>query len=317
MSLFWRVFATCAGVIVAAFLVLWAVPGHVVFPASLLVLAAVLAAIFVLLRPLFEPLQRLAGLMRQIDLNRPGQRLDVEGKGEISLLGATFNEMLARLEAQRQESVMLTLTAQEEERRRIARNLHDEIGQNLTAVLLQLDRLGKRVRAELRDEFLETVEFVRTSLDEVRRVARELRPGVLEDLGLANALLELCTTFSATAGLRIERRVSPVLPALSPETELVIYRVAQESLTNALRHSEATQVELRLERVPGGVVLRVTDNGRGLPEGVLAAGAGGLRGMQEWALLVGGQLDVSSRQPGGVQVRLRVRALDEAEGRAA
>ncbi|HSC50112.1 MAG TPA: sensor histidine kinase [Gaiellaceae bacterium] len=317
MSLFWRVFGTCAGVIVTAFLVLWAVPGQIVFPASLLVVAAVLGALFVLLRPLFEPLQRLAGLMRQIDLNRPGQRLDVAGKGEIALLGATFNEMLARLEAQRQESVMLTLTAQEEERRRIARNLHDEIGQNLTAVLLQLDRLGKRVRTELRGEFLETVEFVRTSLDEVRRVARELRPGVLEDLGLANALLELCTTFSASADLRIERRISPVLPPLTAQTELVLYRVAQESLTNALRHSGATRVELRLERVPGGVVLRITDDGRGLPEGVLAASVGGLRGMQEWALLVGGQLDVSSRQPGGVQVRLRVRARDEAEGRAA
>jgi two-component system, NarL family, sensor histidine kinase UhpB len=317
MSLFRRVFATTAAVLVAAVVILWAIPGRIVFPASLLVLAAVLGALFVLLRPLFEPLQRLARLMRQIDLLRPGQRLDVEGKGEIALLGATFNEMLARLEAQRQESLVLTLTAQEEERRRIARNLHDEIGQNLTAVLLQLDRLGKRVRPELRAEFDETVEFVRTSLDEVRRVARELRPGVLEDLGLANALLELCTMFSATAGLRIERRIATGLPPLSAETELVLYRVAQESLTNAVRHSEATRLELRLERVPGGLVLRVTDNGRGLPAGELGASVGGLRGMHEWAALVGGQLDVSSREGGGVQVRLRVRASDEAEGRAA
>jgi two-component system sensor histidine kinase UhpB len=309
MSFFWRVFGTVAGVVVAAFLVLWAIPGHVPFPASLLVLAAILGAIFVLLRPLFEPIQRLAGLMRRIDLLRPGQRLRLEGKGEIALLGATFDEMLARLEAQRQESVTLTLTAQEEERRRIARNLHDEIGQNLTAVLLQLDRLGKRVRPELRAEFLETVEFVRTSLDEVRRVARELRPGVLEDLGLANALLELCTMFSG-AGPRIERRIAPTLPPLSADTELVLYRVAQESLTNAVRHSGATSVELRLERVPGGVVLRVSDNGRGLPEGVLGASVGGLRGMREWSLLVGGQLDVSSREAGGVQVRLRVQALE-------
>jgi len=316
MSFFWRVFATVAAVVVTAFVVLWAIPGRVPFPASLLVLAAILAAVFVLLRPLFEPLQRLAGLMRQIDLLRPGQRLHVEGKGEIALLGATFNEMLARLEAQRQESVTLSLTAQEEERRRIARNLHDEIGQNLTAVLLQLDRLGKRVRPELREDFLETVEFVRTSLDEVRRVARELRPGVLEDLGLANALRELCTMFSGT-GLRIERRIPPTLPALGAETELVLYRVAQESLTNAVRHSGATRVELRLERVPGGVVLRITDNGRGLPEGVLASSVGGLRGMREWALLVGGQLDVDSLEPGGVQVRLRVRTLDRQAERAA
>jgi two-component system sensor histidine kinase UhpB len=225
--------------------------------------------------------------------------------------------MLARLEAQRHESVTVTLTAQEEERRRIARNLHDEVGQNLTAVLLQLDRLGRRVRPELRDEFDETVESVRSSLEEVRRVARELRPGVLEDLGLANALRELCGIFSVRGGLRVERLIAPTLPRLSPDTELVIYRVAQESLTNAARHSEATRVELRLERVPGGVVLRVSDNGKGLPEGVAASSVGGLRGMREWALLVGGELDITSRRTGGVQVRLRVRALEPAEDRAA
>jgi two-component system sensor histidine kinase UhpB len=324
VSLFWRVFATNAAVILAAAIVLAATPGEVHFPASatdaaivLVALVAVLGANLILLRPLFEPLRRLAGLMRKIDLLRPGQRLEVAGKGEISVLGSTFNEMLARLEAQRHESVTVTLTAQEEERRRIARNLHDEVGQNLTAVLLQLDRLGRRVRPELRDEFDETVESVRSSLEEVRRVARELRPGVLEDLGLANALRELCGIFSVRGGLRVERLIAPTLPRLSPDTELVIYRVAQESLTNAARHSEATRVELRLERVPGGVVLRVSDNGKGLPEGVAASSVGGLRGMREWALLVGGELDITSRRTGGVQVRLRVRALEPAEDRAA
>ncbi|HKG42766.1 MAG TPA: histidine kinase [Gaiellaceae bacterium] len=324
MSLLWRVFATNAVVIVAAAIALAATPGHVTFPSSameaaaaLLMLAAVLTANLLLLRPLFEPLQRLAGLMRKIDLLRPGQRLSVAGKGEIAVLGSTFNEMLARLEAQRQESVTLTLTAQEDERRRIARNLHDEIGQNLTAVLLQLDSLGKRVSPELREEFEETVEFVRASLDEVRRVARELRPGVLEDLGLANSLRELCTMFSARAGLRIERRIAPTLPRMSPDAELVIYRVAQESLTNAARHSGATRVELRLDRVPGGVVLRVADNGDGLAPGVVASSVGGLRGMREWALLVGGELDVSSLDSGGVQVRLGVQALEAAEEQAA
>ncbi len=323
MTLFWRVFATNVAVILAAAGVLAATPGQIDFPSSLpeaimalVVVVAVLGLNLVLLRPLFEPLQRLTGLMREIDLLRPGHRLSVEGKGEIAVLGSTFNEMLTRLETQRLESMTLALTAQEQERRRIARNLHDEIGQNLTAVLLQLDRLGKRAGGELRGELEETIEFVRTSLEEVRVVARELRPGVLEDLGLANALRELCTIFSA-GGLRVERLIAPALPRLSADAELVIYRVAQESLTNAARHSGATRVELRLDRVPGGVVLRVTDNGRGLPPGAGAESVGGLRGMREWALLVGGELDVSSREPSGVQVRLRVRALDDAEGQAA
>jgi two-component system sensor histidine kinase UhpB len=322
MSLFWRVFATNAAVIVTAAVVLAATPGQVHFPRTaidaavgVVTIALVLVANLILLRPLFGPLQRLAGDAADRPA-APGQRLEVAGKGEIALLGST-NEMLARLEAQRQESVTLTLTAQEQERRRISRNLHDEIGQNLTAVLLQLDRLGKRARPELPEEFEETVEFVRTSLDEVRRVARELRSGVLEDLGLANALRELCTMFSTRGGLRVERLIAPALPLLSPQAELVIYRVAQESLTNAARHSRATRVELRLDRVPGGEVLRVTDNGCGLSGDAAAASLGGLRGMHEWALLVGGELDVSSRASGGVQVRLRVQALQPAEEQAA
>jgi two-component system, NarL family, sensor histidine kinase UhpB len=320
VTLFWRAFATNAAVILGSSATLAATPGDVRFPRSLIeaavgavLLAAILGVNLVLLRPLFEPLQRLASLMRQIDLLHPGQRLSVAGKGEIAVLGATFNEMLARLEAQRQESVTVTLTAQEEERRRIARNLHDEIGQTLTAVLLQLDRLGKHVHPELSSELDETVETVRSSLDEVRRMARELRPGVLDDFGLVNALVELSTVLSARVGLRIDRRIAPALPPLSPETELVIYRVAQESLTNVVRHSGADRVELRLERIPGGVVLRISDDGCGIDEAEVATSLGGLRGMREWALLVGGELDVSPRRSHGVQVRLRVKAVDQAE----
>jgi len=316
MSLFWRVFATNAVVIVAAVVFLAWTPWYIRFPTSVVealvggfALAVVLAVNLVLLRPAFEPLRRLTDLMRRVDLLRPGQRLDVSGRGEVAVLGATFNEMLARLEAQRQESMTLTLTAQEKERRRIARNLHDEIGQTLTAVLLQLDRLAKRVRPELRAEFDEAVEAERASLDQVRHVARELRPGVLEDLGLTSALRELCTSFSERTGLRIDRRIAHTLPPLSADTELALYRVAQESLTNVARHAHATRAELRLERVPGGIVLRVTDDGRGL-DGSAHGSPGGLRGMREWALLVGGEFDVDSRRPRGVQVRLKVRALE-------
>ena len=318
MSLFWRAFTINAIVICTTVVVLAATPGHIHFPNSALeagigtvALLVVLSVNLVLLRPAFEPLVRLTRLMREVDLLRPGQRLRVSGHGEVAALGATFNEMLARLEAQRQESMTATLTAQEEERRRIALNLHDEIGQMLTAVLLQLDRLRKRVRPELQEEFAEAVEAVRESLDEVRRVARELRPGVLDDLGLRNALRELCTRFAERSNLRVDRLIASSLPELSPETELVVYRIAQESLTNAARHADATRIELRLERVPGGVVLRVADNGKGFSDSVAPASLGGLRGMREWALLVGGELDVSARRPSGVQVRLRVRAAEE------
>jgi two-component system sensor histidine kinase UhpB len=319
VPLFWRVFMINAAVIVAAAAVLAATPGHVHVPTSLvegltgaIALSAVLAFNLALLRPAFDPLRRLTALMERIDLLQPGQRLEVSGRGEVATLVASFNDMLARLESERQESVTLTLRAREEERRRIARNLHDEIGQTLTTVILQLDRLRKRVRPELDAELAEATNTVRVSLDQVRSVAMELRPGVLDDLGLSSALRELCTTFSHRSGLQIDRRIAGSLPPLSKDAEVVLYRVAQEGLTNVARHANATRAELRVERVAGGVVLRVIDDGCGLDESARSS-RGGLRGMREWALLVNGELDISAAPLGGTQVRLRVQAVDGEE----
>ena len=300
MPLFWRVFTINAAVIVAVVSVL-VLAGEVLLGVFAAVLAP--AVNFVLLRPALQPLHRLTAVMRKIDLARPGQRVELDGRGEIAALAGTFNEMLDRLESERQESMALALTAQEEERRRIARNLHDEIGQTLTAVLLQLDRLSGRVRPSLRGEAIEATESVRATLDQVRMIARDLRPGVLEDLGLGSALRELCTSFSQRTGLVIEQRIPSRLPALSNEAELALYRVAQESLTNVAKHANAQRAELRLERVPGGLVLRVCDDGTGMAE---TRNLGGLRSMREWALLAGGELHVGNRRPRGVQVRLRV-----------
>ena len=119
------------------------------------------------------------------------------GNGDVAHLLRTFNEMLDRLEAERGASSAQALAAQEGERQRIAQELHDEIGQSLTAVLLGLKRAVDRAPAELRDELRAVQELTRASLDEVRQVARRLRPGVLEDLGLISALSALATDFTA------------------------------------------------------------------------------------------------------------------------
>jgi two-component system sensor histidine kinase UhpB len=203
--------------------------------------------------------------------------------------------MLDRLEEERRESGSRALQAQESERLRIARGLHDEVGQVLTGVLLRLD-----------DE--ETKEAVRGALDEVRRIARELRPEMLEHLGLVSALTELSRKFAGSSGLRVERRFSDDLPPLSDEAELAVYRVAQESLTNVGRHAGAANVVVALGRGTGSVVLSVSDDGRGMSQAVAANGHGGLRGMRERALLVGGALAVERSREGGVEVRLEVPA---------
>src|SRR5206468_5888490 len=141
-----------------------------------------------------------------------------------------------------------------------------------------------------------------------RRIARELRPEMLDQLGLVSALIELSRKFGDQSGLRIERRLADELPPLSGEAELAVYRVAQESLTNVARHAQASRVALALEPCAHSVVLRVVDDGCGIDEATAVNGLGGLRGMREHAVLVGGALAVKRGREGGVEVRLEVPA---------
>lgn len=310
IPLAWRVFLLNAAVFVAGVATLVLSPATVSHPVTVpeaLVLVAGLAAILVLNLALIwrslAPLDRLAGLMRRIDLLSPQERLPASGPPEVKQLVAVFNEMLGRLHAERRSSGRRALAAQEAERKRVAQELHDELGQSLTAVTLELSRLRKLVPEELRGELLESQEIVRTSLDDVRRIATQLRPDVLDNLGLVAALTALATSFAERSGLRVQRRLASV-PPLAADTELVLYRVAQESLTNIARHAEAARVELRLERAGDLVRLVVRDDGRG----VNGAPAGnGIVGMRERALLVGGELTIDlASDGGGTEVRLVV-----------
>jgi two-component system, NarL family, sensor histidine kinase UhpB len=270
-------------------------------------LAVMLTANLLLLRHTIGPIDRLVARMRTVDLLRPGQRVIARGGIEVAELTRAFNEMLERLEAERRESGQRALRAQEAERLRIARGLHDEVGQVLTGVLLQLDSLGKADDATRPREIEETKQSVRQALEEVRRIARELRPEMLEHLGLVSALTELSRKFADQSGIRVQRSFADALPPLSEEAEIAVYRVAQESLTNVARHAEASRVEIALQRGVDSVILRVADDGRGLPETPASVnGHNGLRGMRERALLVGGALAIKRSSEGGVEVRLEV-----------
>jgi two-component system sensor histidine kinase UhpB len=306
LPLLWRVFAINATLLVLATLLVVLARGRI--HASLAFvegfdvavgLAVMLAANFLLLRQTLRPIERLVERMRTVDLLRPGQRLVERGGVEVAELVRVFNQMLERLEAERRESGQRALKAQEAERSRIARGLHDEVGQVLTGVLLRLEAEGRSD---------ETKAAVRQALEEVRRIARELRPEILEHLGLVSALTELSRKFADQSGLRIKRRFADDLPALSGDVELAVYRVAQESLTNVARHAHASRVELVLEGGAGSVVLRVVDDGRGMGEAAAVNGRGGLRGMRERAVLVGGALAIKRAREGGVEVRLEVPA---------
>jgi two-component system, NarL family, sensor histidine kinase UhpB len=321
LSLLWLVFLANGAVLVVALLLLTFSPITIDAPIKTgqfaLLLAGFLAMLglnLVLLRRVLSPLFELTRLMGSIDPDRPGWRLSGVRlrSAEGQALADAFNAMLERLESARREAARGALTAQEAERLRVARELHDEIGQTLTAVTIQAERAADGDSALARQELRRVAEAVRESLDEVRRIARELRPEALDDLGLVNALIALCTRVEAQEGLHVKRELQGKLPALSPDIELVIYRIAQESLTNALRHSGARRATVALKADERAVTLSVGDDGQGMPAD-LPPGTAGIAGMRERALLVGGRLSIDSRPGEGTVVRFTV-PVEEGDG---
>lgn len=315
-SLYQRLLMFNTAVVVLGGLVLMLSPVTVSDPVLLTEVAvlglgaiAMVAVNAILVRATLRPLDRLTALMERVDLLRPGQRLSMPADRDVAHLVREFNRMLDRLEHERGVSSAHALAAQEGERQRIARELHDEIGQSLTAVLLVLKRTVDRAPEHLRDELHSVQETIRTCLDEVRMVARRLRPGVLEDLGLRSALTALAGEFSGAGGPRVEVAIDQRLPALGADAELVVYRIAQEGLTNVARHAAADRVELAVVSGPDGVELTILDDGSGIdpgPDGV-TEGAG-IRGMRERAILVGATLTIDAGPGGGTRLRLQVPA---------
>lgn len=271
-------------------------------PVLVVGLAVMLTANALLLRSSLAPLDRLAASMRRVDPPRRSDRVDHRGSGDLHHLIASFNTMLDRLETERTTASASALAAQENERQRIARELHDEIGQTLTVALLMLKRAVDRAPDEIRGELANTQDAVRASLDEVRSIARRLRPEALEDLGLPSALNALCSEFGQATGIPVVKHIALQEDRLLPDVELVCYRIAQEGLTNIARHAGASKVWLDLHATTDQLTLRIADDGIG---GVLTEGAG-INGMRERALLVNADLTIASPEAEGTEVRLLV-----------
>jgi two-component system sensor histidine kinase UhpB len=312
--LLWWVFLANGAVLVVALLLLTFSPIEIDAPIEIGQFALLLAGFvvlvgldLVLLRRVLSPLFRLTEVMSSIDPDKPGRRLSgVDPRSaEGQAMARAFNAMLDRLESARHEAASTALAAQEAERLRVARELHDEIGQTLTAVTIEAERAAEGDPALAPHALRRVADAVRESLDEVRRIARELRPEALDDLGLVNALIALCNRVGAQNGPRVTRELQGTLPPLPAEVELVLYRIAQESLTNALRHSGARSATVSLEADAQNVTLRVVDDGKGMPE-KLPLGTAGIAGMRERALLVGGRLSIESRPGQGTEVRLTI-----------
>jgi two-component system, NarL family, sensor histidine kinase UhpB len=229
------------------------------------------------------------------------------------------------------------LQAQEEERKRIARDLHDEVNQALTALLLRIEAVAQDAPPALQAELAETKKLANQAMGELLDLARQLRPAALDDHGLVAALRTHVREQDRRGAVRASFWADPALGELAPEAQVVIYRVAQEALVNAARHSGATRIEVALERhnerheegrdephderpgerhdqrhdqrhderPPSSVILLVADNGRGFAFAEESKGLG-LSGMRERALLVGAKLEIDSRPGKGTTVRLEV-----------
>jgi two-component system sensor histidine kinase UhpB len=304
IPLFWRLFVPNACVLVVACVVLMVEPANGRAPALVGGLAVMLAANLMLMRRAFEPLMKLTAAMHRIDPLRPGERVASAGPpSEVTLLTEAFNTMLDRIETERRESARRSAAAEESDRRHLARELHDEIGQTLTALVLQIGRI--QTKGATPDELEQAEQTAQAALADVRRLARRLRPEALDELGLNAALTALCNRLSRQTGLLIRRRLIELEAPLSPDEQLVIYRIAQESLTNVVRHSSACEAALDLRRRDHHLELTVSDDGIGARDEDLNSD-GGVRGMRERALLIGAEIAWDRPPQGGTTVRLRV-----------
>src|ERR687897_20364 len=273
------------------------------------VVLTVIVNVFLLQRR-FAPLERLIVEMERADLARPRANLGEATDGraeteEVARLEVAFRRMLERLEAERRRSASAALEAQEDERARVARDLHDEVNQSLTGLLLHLEAARRTAPPDLVPELTETKTLAGRAMDELLAVARQLRPTALDDLGLRAALAAHVEELERRTGIETSFEADGSVSRLDGEGQLVLYRVAQEALSNVARHSGAEHARVRLRDDGDTVELTVSDDGRGFSFDE-AGGGLGIAGMRERALLGGGALEIESRAGAGATARLRI-----------
>ncbi|MEI2703426.1 MAG: ATP-binding protein [Baekduia sp.] len=289
---------------------------------ALIIVTGIFAAVLVnglVLRRRFRGLERLTRMMEDVDLSRPGLRADVTDAdtSDVARLCIAFNRMLARVEDERARTGSAVLAGQEQERGRLARDLHDECNQSLTGILLRLEALGQRVDDSTRAE-IETLKALTTqAMEELLGLARELRPTALDDHGLRVALQAQIERTATNSGCVIQLKLADgaaaALSALSEQQQIVVYRIVQESLSNAVQHAGPQAIDVLVDVDRAGLpVIEIRDDGSGFPprpsEGL------GLVGMRERARLAGGRVTFGPAQPRGTVVTLK---LDGTEARSA
>jgi signal transduction histidine kinase len=201
-------------------------------------------------------------------------------------------------------------TIREEERTRVAREIHDQLGQALTAIKLDLSSLARKSPCDGEERAKRTssiLKLVDETIRSVRRISTELRPGMLDDLGLVATVEWAVEGFAARTGIKCELDLPQEHIAIDPQTATAVFRILQETLTNVARHAMASEVKVRLRKERGDLTLEVHDNGRGIaPDRLSSAGSLGILGMRERALLLGGDVTISGARGKGTSMRVRI-----------
>lgn len=276
------------------------------------IVSATLCTLFInalLLRASFRPLFHLLATIRQVSIGDTHARaLSSSTSSEIGELASAFNSMLDRLETARQEQTMLIIQAQEEERRRIALELHDEAGQNLTALLIHTEILGQKlqmlpesadtIRQQLTGELQQLTRLTQYTLENIRLLSQQLRPSVLDDLGLPAAFRWLVEDSRQRLHLDVDLKIEGTEQDYNfpPAYETALFRIAQESLTNIARHAQTQKAEILLKRDRQSIQLHISDQGCGYDLATIQKGSG-IVGMRERAELLKGKLLLRT-QPG-------------------
>lgn len=302
---------------------------HYVIDTAFIALAALLGVIvnFLLLRSSFRPLVRALEVVRAVGDGNLGARVPPSPTdADAQALASVFNRMLDQLERARDQAARQVLRAHEAERRQVALELHDQIGQSLTALALHAEVLSRRLTAAAVDP--QTVEraarlgaLVQDALREVQSLSRQLRPPLLDDAGLIAALKALTDDAHERLALDVRLDAQRAIPygsasdltserpeaRLSDELETALYRIAQESLTNATRHGHAHRAWIRLRHAKQDIRLLIVDDGEGFDPRAPTFHAGlGLAGMRERARLAGGTFHLRSHRGAGCAISIRV-----------
>lgn len=311
MTLFWRLYlpplVTCLIAAAVVIVAVWNQPGNVTLGLALTALGSLVALTIsaLLVSSSLDPLRELHTALQE-STERPNMPVRVYRDDEVGRLASEFNLLVTRMGRQRHHAALLALEAQESERRRIARELHDEVGQSLTLALHQVRSAsinGSALHAP-DPEMSALSSTLRETLDTVRTISTRLRPGSLDDLGLVPALRELCHRINETTDLQLTCSLqrSPSPRRWPPNTELALYRIAQEAVTNVVRHAHATRATMVLCEHADRLLLSIRDDGTGRT----GTPGSGQQGMQERAAMIHGELSIVAIPDIGTSVEVRV-----------